>query len=129
MGLRGCSLPSRQSTVGSVSEASLVCLNINNLGVTSGISLVSSLVTEDLVALDKSSFGVLAAVDEIRIVESKLNRTVHNVICSLNAKHEAVVLVACWHSELTLTDEPIGAFLTYQLHISSFQIFHGSRCP
>lgn len=94
MGLRGGSLPSRQSTISSVSEPSLVCLNVNDFGITSSVSLVSSLVAEDLATIDKPSFCVLAAVDEIGVVESKLNCTVHNVISSLNTKHERMILVS-----------------------------------
>jgi hypothetical protein len=105
MHLGGCSLSSRQSTVSSVREASLVCLDVNNLDITSSISLVRGLVAEDLVAFDESSFGVLAAVDEIGIVESKFNCAVDNVVCGLNAKHEAVILVACRKFELALTKD------------------------
>jgi hypothetical protein len=88
MSLGRRSLPSRQSAVGSVGESRLICLDVNNLGIVSGISLVGGFVAEDLVSLDKSSLLILAAVDEIGIVESKLNRTVHNVIRGLDAKHE-----------------------------------------
>jgi hypothetical protein len=91
MSLGRRSLPSRQSAVGSVGsigESRLICLDVNNLGIASDISLVGGFVAEDVVSLEKSSLLILAAVDEIGIVESKLNRTVHNVIRGLNAKHE-----------------------------------------
>lgn len=94
MGLRGGSLPNRQSSVRAIAESGLVGFDINNLGITSSVSLVSSLVAEDLIALDETSLVVLATVDEVGIVESKLNRTVRNVIGSLDAEHEAVILVA-----------------------------------
>jgi hypothetical protein len=89
-----CSLPCRQSTVSSVGEASLVCLDVDNLGIASSISLISSLVAEDLTTIDKSSFGVLAAIDEVGIVESELNRTIDDVVSCLNAKHEGMILVS-----------------------------------
>jgi hypothetical protein len=92
--LGGCSLPCRQSTVSSVGESSLVCLDVDNLGIASSISLVSGLVAEDLATIDKSSFGILAAIDEVGIIESELNRTVHDVVSCLNAKHEGMVLVS-----------------------------------
>jgi hypothetical protein len=89
-----CSLPCRQSTVSSVGEASLVCFDVDNLGIASSISLISSLVAEDLTTIDKSSFGVLAAIDEVGIVESELNRTIDDVVSCLNAKHEGMILVS-----------------------------------
>jgi hypothetical protein len=36
----------------------------------------------------------LAAIDEVGIVESELNRTVDDVIGGLNAKHEGMILVS-----------------------------------
>lgn len=48
----------------------------------------------DLGALDQSPLGVLAAVDEVGVVEGHLNSTVDNVVGGLDTKHERVVLVA-----------------------------------
>jgi hypothetical protein len=95
MGLGRGSLPSRQSAIGSVGEPGLIRLDIDDFGVAGSVGLVGSLVSEDVDALDKSSLGVLAAINEVGVIESKLNCTVYDVICSLNAKHKAVILVPC----------------------------------
>ena len=41
----------------------------------------------------KTTLGVLATVDEVGVVQGKLDGTVDNVVHSLNTKHERVVLV------------------------------------
>lgn len=48
----------------------------------------------DLGALDQSPLSVLAAVDEVGVVEGHLNGTVDNVVGGLDTQHEGVVLVA-----------------------------------
>jgi hypothetical protein len=49
---------------------------------------------ENLRAILKAALRVLATVDKVRVVESKLDSTVDNVVNSLNTQHERVVLVA-----------------------------------
>lgn len=51
------------------------------------------LLGKDLSTIDEATLSVLSAVDEVRVVEGQLNRTVDNVVNSLNTKHERVVLV------------------------------------
>jgi hypothetical protein len=58
---------------------------------------------EDLASLHEPSLIVLSSVDKIRVVESKLNSTVHNVISSLNAKHERVILVTNLEKSIMLS--------------------------
>lgn len=55
--------------------------------------LLRSLLGEDLSPVNQTALSVLSAVDEVRVVESKLDSTVDDVVCSLNTQHEGVVLV------------------------------------
>lgn len=75
----------------SVRDTSLVGLDIHDMRITGSISLVGGLVAEDLGTVHESSLGVLAAVDEVGVVESELNSTVHNVIRSFDTKHERML--------------------------------------
>jgi len=56
--------------------------------------LLSLLCGEDLSTINQTTLGVLATVDEVRVVEGQLNSTVDNVVDSLDTQHEGVVLVA-----------------------------------
>lgn len=76
-----------------MSNTSFVGLDIDDLCGSSCISLVSSLVLEDLAALNEASLIVLASVDEIGIVKCELDGAVHNVISCLNTEHKGVVLI------------------------------------
>ena len=49
---------------------------------------------EELGALDEAALGVLAAVDEVGVVEREFGGAVDDVVRGLDAEHEGVVLVA-----------------------------------
>src|SRR3989440_10536060 len=65
---------------------SLVGFDVDDLGITSSIRLVSSWVSEQLCSIRKSSLGVLASVDKIGVVQSQFNSPIHNMVHSLYAK-------------------------------------------
>lgn len=81
----------RGSVRGSVGDTRLVGLNINDLSVAGSVSLVSGLVSECVAAFHESSLCVLASVDEVGVVEGKLNGAVQDMVSSLNTKHEGVL--------------------------------------
>lgn len=95
LALRGCSVAARDllaSVGGAVGgDTSLVGLDIHDLGVTCRVSLVGSLVSEDLVALEQSPLCVLAPIDEIGVVEGELDRAVSQVVRSLDTEHEGAI--------------------------------------
>jgi hypothetical protein len=57
------------------------------------LALSLLLLGKDLSTIDEAALSVLSAVDEVRVVEGQLNRTVDNVVNSFDTKHERVVLV------------------------------------
>lgn len=67
----------------------LMCMRLLNALVPQG----KRALTEDLSTVLKTTLLVLAAVDEVGVVEGKLNSTVDNVVDSLYTQHERVVLV------------------------------------
>jgi uncharacterized protein YoxC len=50
--------------------------------------------SKDLRTVLETTLRVLAAVDEVGVVESQLNSAVDDVVHSLNTQHERVVLIA-----------------------------------